>query len=393
MTNIKPFSTFLSLEQFEELFKDCPGYPNNSQTCEEVFALCPISSDEKDAFGMYLRFFFDDFAPKLSAIAFEYLVYLRDNNALPLIETCNIDTNFGTLWNTFVNNDFNPTVEHWQIRDLKAYCGNIINETLSMRFRCTILDNYTHLEESLTNGNCKKIAESQCSNSGQELKYHISNWHPIPMVFDQNATHLGKWGGMVAPQPVGDDKMEGFELTFDDEVVYVADWFRVDGFSTASDYTKDVKYLNENSINHRDGRNKNVYRHAAQGFAAFHVGNSCPNVYQFGDTYVVGSQLCNEDDSAAVASVCTDYWGVTLCTRAQMIKILTPEHGEEKATSLVDDYINTGGSKPDSFKIQPGTYNFKFVDNSYRFKEFDIDASLDYTSLGLDNIYFTMELV
>ena len=103
-------------------------------------------------------------------------------------------------------------------------------------------------------------------------------------------------------------------------------------------------------INHAIGVKKCEEDYAKKGMFHFFVGNTCPSVFQKGNSIIIGNFSDEKDDLAPeeytnVDSVCTDLWWVSIAD--------------------YDEYINRGGKINEKYndvfivEVEPGRYKLK----------------------------------
>lgn len=155
------------------------------------------------------------------------------------------------------------------------------------------------------------------------------------------------------------------EVEFKTGELLIADWFRIEAFTEKVRYNKDHS---DTSINAALGCIKSTQHAAKHGFVTVHVGNSCPQIYQKGDSFVFGHAPYSddgdsEDDEESVPGyenkgyVCTDLWNVTIIDKARLIEIVAETKGGE-AKNIVEEYLLENSFT--TAKVEPGMYKVTF---------------------------------
>src|SRR5690606_10774922 len=124
----------------------------------------------------------------------------------------------------------------------------------------------------------------------------------------------------------------------------------------------------EMSLNYLIGK-INTTKHYAEkyNFVCVSLGNNSPNVYLHNGDLIVGKEFYNKElgDFVEVdkkyeelTQVCTDFWGVTVIDKQQLIDILFEKIGDN-AHKVVSDYIENDFTG-EILNIQPGNYTLCF---------------------------------
>lgn len=234
---------------------------------------------------------------------------------------------------------------------------------------------YESLVAVLDNGQIRSHCINQgmqCADCGQKFQLNIKNWQPQFQVFGQKEDGSLDYRNLVPPKKCLPKESVQVEIDFPTGEVLVCDWFRIQEFN---EIVKDEnQYEDYASINHAAGRIYTTKRYAQLfNLVCVSVGNSSPNIFL--DT-TTGSLTVGEErdedlrlDSRFkdVAQVCTDFWGVSLIDKAELVRVLSQKY-PDRAQQLVDDYIRAPHNNMQIIHITPGTYTLDFHGNYHQFK-------------------------
>jgi hypothetical protein len=169
----------------------------------------------------------------------------------------------------------------------------------------------------------------------------------------------------------------------------VNDWFRIPGFT---EEVAEERF----PVNARKGREDQARYYAEKfGVISVSVGNSCPGVFQDGNTVVVGYH--DEDassvpaNSTSVGNVCTDLWAVTILEYETLVEIVTRKRSDT-GQKEVDDYLSslgTGSYGLLKLKVEPGTYYLYHFGDHARFAEMAKTAGIP-VGRYINNPYFIL---
>lgn len=158
--------------------------------------------------------------------------------------------------------------------------------------------------------------------------------------------------------------------------------------------TDSVLYGSQYSLNDYAGtfeRTKNL----AEKFNIFSisVGDVGPTIFQKDDTLVFGHTKKNykQGEFNDLGTVCTDFWGVTIYEKENIIELLSHKVGEEKAIQLVEEQIGRYGVF--EAKVSPGVYQLTCAKDFESFSRSAKDNDLKFPSSPNIKPWFTLEKV
>jgi hypothetical protein len=209
-------------------------------------------------------------------------------------------------------------------------------------------------------------SDNEDNITGENFQLEIKNWVPMFYQYGKGTEHV------PATQLAPVNPIDTVEVKFESGEVLVADWFRIDEFTS--------KTKNDASINNDRGIREAVNHYAALGFVSVFVGNSCPNVWKRGNTVIVGrSADCDVDiENGQEMSVCTDLWWVTMIDRKQLERMV----GVEIAAKYIADHDT------DILNLEPGTYTVSYTPKYHNFGDHFKSESFDMTGI---EAFFALE--
>lgn len=339
---MKPFSDFYSFDQFSLLMK---GF-------EET------RSEAKS---------FDLFFEQKKVVAKSIISFLKEkskNGELYSIDNGSThEASFLTSWSNLIKGEMK---EGWDEPLLERAFSGI------PMFRLQLLKNknptadtqilYQEFTSLIDRGNLDVYeinVDCSCKNCDKKVFASGSDWKLSLQEFDMN-THEHR----IMKACVARVEQE-VEIEFKTGELLIADWFRIDEFSKKVKYNADYS---DASINSSLGCIKSTQHAAKHGFVTVHVGNSCPQIYQQGDSFVFGHAHDSDDDGFEEDGVsipgyenkgyvCTDLWNVTVIDKARLVEIIAETKGEE-AQNIVEDYI--AKNEVTTAKVEPGIYKVTF---------------------------------
>lgn len=158
--------------------------------------------------------------------------------------------------------------------------------------------------------------------------------------------------------------------------------------------TDSVLYGSQYSLNDYAGtfeRTKNL----AEKFNIFSisVGDVGPAIFQNNDTLVFGHTKKNyqSDQFHDLGTVCTNFWGVTIYEKENIIELLSHKVGEEKAIQLVEEQVGKYGVF--EAKVSPGIYQLTCAKDFEKFSSSAKNNSLKFPSSPNIKPWFTLEKI
>lgn len=318
-----------------------------------------------------------------------YLSDMRDKNILTKIENSEgHNTFFSQGWNLFLDNK-------------KDRYGRTIASTFDKLYffettpifnsndRIKALDkSYKSLVKKINDGNFDNFTMPEdgciCYECSQKLKLSFENWIPKFSVFEKvnGKTNYRKF---VKPEGCLPNTVINKKITFETGELLIADWIKLDEFLKVVDEDDENKWSDERNLNYTIGRVNTTSRYADLfNFICVSVGNSSPHVFSNNGDLTIGCLINKEYDKNAeidednydeylpisseykeVAQVCTDFWGVTIIDKQQLIDILSTKY--ENANELVENYIKNSSNRFSVVQVPPGEYTLKFHGNYPQF--------------------------
>ena len=212
---------------------------------------------------------------------------------------------------------------------------------------------------------------------GQRLRLSFKNWAPQYDVLKIMPDGQINYKEIEAPKECLENDVVQLDINFPSGELIITDWLRIKEFS---DLVKgDDEWAPERSLNHTKGRITNTQRYAKLfNFICVSLGNMSPHIFSRGDDLIFGH--LQEDKSLDKSLmekgyVCTDFWGVSIIDKEQLIFLLAQKYPQE-AQKMVDDYINENKGDITLLKVEAGSYQLNFHGNYERFNSFNKDASL-----------------
>lgn len=216
-------------------------------------------------------------------------------------------------------------------------------------FSKLVRENYDTIISTIQNGNIDSymLPECTCFECGQRLEIFFKEWEPALY----NVEYSDKFAYTPA-KPCIEDRLYGVDVEFPTGEILASDWFRIPAFNSV----EDTNYEQHKSLNHTAGRIYNTERYAREfNFVCINVGNSSPHIYQNGNSLIFAADKPKGYKERGY--VCTDFWGVTLIDKAQMLDILYKEHGSQSEVVL-EDYIKE--NHINTLHVTPGTYTVEY---------------------------------
>lgn len=249
------------------------------------------------------------------------------------------------------------------ISENKSSHGNIENE---------LNTSFNNLCELMNKGNFgfDELSDKEyCDNCGQNMCVNFTDWNPSFTTYSQVLN------GFVSPQSCVKDEIIELVIDFKTDELLVADWFRI------NEFTSQVKYGNKPddiSINFSKGREDST-KYSVENFnyISVHVGNTCPNFLYKDNNMVFGyldEDTEEEIDYDHLGSVCTDLWNVTIIEKKQLINIIAKKVGEETAIDIVTSYLQN--NEYETIKIVPGKYKLRFHPKYEDFHNMERDETI-----------------
>lgn len=218
------------------------------------------------------------------------------------------------------------------------------------------LGGYDKFTQKITAGNFSHRdidSKGPCFECAQQIMLTIDNWKPKLSVFERMPDQTLNYRSLVAPKPCLDKSIQTSEVTFDSGHLLVADWFRIEEFS---EMVECREYSDDKSLNTAAGRIYQTKRYASEfNFICVSVGNSSPVIYQKDNQFSFGHTA--PEGYQEVGYVCTDFWGVSVIDKMQLVSLLYKQFGSQSEV-IVEDYIKEHDVT--ELHVTPGSYVFEF---------------------------------
>lgn len=181
------------------------------------------------------------------------------------------------------------------------------------------------------------------------------------------------------------------ECSFKEEVIHRTLTFKTDTL-IMSDYFrfKDSVFTNwigekTIDINSAKGMVAETERYLDKNIFKVQVGNTCPSVFQKGNTFYFGStNEESEDKLERIGYICTDMWATTIMEKATLVDLLI-KNGRTKKEALKQIKETTHAE----VKIKPGKYEI-----TYNILTHELDEKYDkFSEKHLRVLYFVMKKV
>lgn len=224
------------------------------------------------------------------------------------------------------------------------------------------------------------VDSQDCQHCSKYLSLRFINWQPI-LKSNDKSTDLKCIKKEITKK----------EFTIKSNEILIADWFRIDEFTSQVKYNAD--YLNP-SINTYYGRVLSTLHSIKNGFISIHVGNTCPSIFTKNNN-IYGVEFCDIDEDEELIKksdfkhngyVCTDLWNVTMIEKSVLIDIIKRKN--PNAEKIVEDYISKNFEDIVKLEVIPGKYEIQFHGDHEKFHE---EKKLTLNFQG--NIVFSFEKV
>lgn len=209
-----------------------------------------------------------------------------------------------------------------------------------------------------------------CQNCSKYLSLKFINWQPILKANDKS-TDLKCIKKEITKK----------EFTINSNELLIADWFRIDEFTSQVKYNEDRL---SPSINTYNGRVLSTLHSIANGFISIHVDNTCPSIFTKNNN-IYGVEFCDiEEDEEIIKEsdfkyqgyVCTDLWNVTMIEKSVLIDIIKRKN--PNAEKIVEDYISENFDDIVKLEVIPGKYEIEFHGDHDKFhKEKNINLEFE----------------
>ena len=195
---------------------------------------------------------------------------------------------------------------------------------------------------------------SNCQKCDEFYELEFKNW--IPILTNDKGKSLECFNG----------SNKSIEFTIKTSEILIADWFRIEEFTTKVDYDD----LNNPSICTQKGRELSTLNSIKHGFISVHVGNSCPTVFIKNNGLYCGEINDEEEclNKYILGNVCTDLWNVTIIEKQHLINLLSQDFGLDVAKLKVEEYLQNNDDNIIRCHLETGKYNLCFNGNHRDFQ-------------------------
>lgn len=298
---------------------------------------------------------------------YNFLKHLKEEGKLqPIINAQTHESYFIHAWQKICDNE--PLNEMRDIQSLTDPFTKMISfSTYDVeKGKLSVEEAYNKINQKFTEGNFQRFdieTDESCFCCGQRVLPIFENWNAGLVTFEPETRQF------IKIKPCIEDKIVELNIEFKTGNLLIADWFRIEEFTKQVEYNKDYK---EVSINHTAGRLAST-KHALEnfGFITVHLGNTSPDIFQNGNDFVFGHEVENVKLSPEFKHkgyVCTDLWNVTMIEKEQLINIVANKLGQEKATEVVDKYLEEEEGNYSEFKVESGIYKLTFHPDYEKFE-------------------------
>jgi hypothetical protein len=249
---------------------------------------------------------------------------------------------------------------------------------------------YNAMTKKMTKGTMHSFecdTKMTCSDCGQRMLGRLDNWQIKAVTLDME--------GEKIPKSCIADSIVSLNVEFKTGNLLINDWFR---FDELNELEKNLEKKQKwESLNNNQGvidRTKGLAK--AANIISVSVGNNSPRIL------IENGKLCfgqyKDEDSQENKNagsykdegfVCSDFWGVTIIEKENLIEILSKKAGIEKATKLVENYIKDNWTV-NEITIEPGKYTLKFHGDYEKFEEKIVEDNKEFDTQTVAP-FFTLE--
>lgn len=233
---------------------------------------------------------------------------------------------------------------------------------------------------------------AECRTSGHHFFTEMKGWQPTigKLVYEEGqfrATFCP-----LAPCEVVAPGVEHVTIQVPSGELLLGDWFRVAGFTEASERLEKSLPRPHPDINSLQGcvdRTRLYAQHL--GFGHVTAGNTSPTVVEQGGKLIVGRPYYDEEyeqdgawlpspplNGVDLGSVCTDLWWVTIIDRQVLVDVASRHAPRAKVEEDVAALLDKPYSSVVKVQVPPGEYHLYFAGHASVFEQFaspDVDVS------------------
>lgn len=284
-------------------------------------------------------------------------------------------TNFGHFWNNYIDQNKKEIYEGEYLRELDTFIHKTLFYTVyhsgaEPATEVAIQDKYTKFTDTVNSGNFEKFNMSDshyCFGCGENFCMEVKGWQPQFIKRSLDYNHKLQY---TVAEPCAVEPIIELSVNFSSGRLLLSDWFRIPQFTNAVDDN------HKNDVNSSLGR-INLTKYHAENFNFIAAPSSgSPYIFQQGDKLVFAQVDEDKPSFKKFTSNYTDHGrinsglrAITIIDEDQLLAIMTKQLGEEDAKKALENYLEENDYEITRVTVTPGTYQFKFSGDCYKFKE------------------------